>query len=149
VANEFQIRASLQVLDGKINYPAGSAGVFNDSRLAAVGKGPTPGVLAVSTTGVDVSFAQLSTPGWCVIHNLGRADGGDDALAYVEWGVHDGSLFHPVGELLAGQQVVIRLSRNLGEEETTPGTGTSAVANTFFLRANTAACNVSVEAFEA
>src|SRR5678816_4215564 len=68
-------------------------------------KGPVPGAISVPTTGVDVDLSQLTTPGLCRIANL-------DLTNYVEWGIHDGSVFHPVGEVLPGEFCNIRLSRN-------------------------------------
>jgi len=90
-------------------------------------KGPTPGAIAVSTTGTNISFSELTTPGFAVIQNL-------DTTNYVEYGAWTGSTFYPIGELLPGEVHIIRLSRNVG--------------TTLRMRANTAAVNVDVSAFE-
>lgn len=139
MANEIQVRSSLQVNNGNLRYQSQPTAFTATQNGGA--KGPTPGMLSVSTTGTDVDLSQLSTPGVCRIMNL-------DDTNYIEWGIHDGSLFHPIGEALPGESYVIRFSRNLGEEESVPGTGTTAVLNAFYLRANTGTCQVLVEAFE-
>lgn len=106
-------------------------------------KGPVPGSIAVSVAGVDVDFSELATPGYCRLMN-------QDPTNFVEFGIWDpeGARFYPLGEILPGETYVLRLSRNLNEEYGT-GTGTAG-ANTNRLRfkANTASCNVLVEAFE-
>lgn len=122
---------------------------FKDD-VMGVAKGPVPGSVAVTVAGGDVSLAQLTVPGWIRLSNQGRSDGGDNTGLYVEWGVHDGSLFHPVGELRPGiPGAMFKMSRNFGEEESLPGTGTTAPTNTLYLRAVGATQNVLVEAFEA
>lgn len=138
MANEFTVSGILQLRRGSQTYSSQPGSYRSDQSSQG---GPSPGSINVPTTGTDVSFAQLTRPGLCRIQNLNDTN-------RVEWGVHDGLLFHPVGELLPGEFVILRLSRNLGEEEDVPGTGTTAVVNTFFLRANVAACKVLVEAFE-
>lgn len=138
MANEARVTSSLAITNGSQRYTSQPTSFSAD--VSATG-GPSPGSLSVATTGTDVSFSQIIRPGLCRIQNL-------DPTHYVEWGVHDGALFHPVGEILPGESYIFRLSRNVGEEEDVPGTGTTAVVNTFFLRANGAACKVLVEAFE-
>lgn len=106
------------------------------------GRGPTPGNVLVAVGGTDVSLAALSNfGGWCRIMNL-------DATNWVDYGIYDsaGTEYFPLGELLAGEQVILRLSRKLGQEYT--GTGTGMGGTTLHFRANTAACNVIVEAFD-
>lgn len=141
MANEARVNSGLAINKGNLTYSA-----LPTTFLADVSgtKGPSPGALTVDATGEDVSFAELAQPGLCRLMNL-EASGG----SYVEWGIHDGSLFHPVGEIGPGESYVIRLSRNLGEEHTEPGTGTTGVVNAFYLRAVSGTCVVLVEAFEA
>lgn len=104
-------------------------------------KGPTPGAIAVSTTGTSVDLSELTTPGLCRICNL-------DSTNYVTYGLYDDaqSQFLPLGEILPGEEYVFRFSREFGDSLI--GTGTDADNVHFRLKANTAACNVSVEAFE-
>lgn len=139
MANEATLRVSLAVRTGHIDFRSQPTG-YNSTVVGA--KGPTPGAITVTTAGVDVSFAELTTPGWCQLQNT-------DESNYVEWGLHDGSLFHPVGELGPGETYVFKFSRNLGEEHVALGTGTTGTVNTFHLKANTASCVVIVNAFEA
>lgn len=139
MANEITIQANLQVRLGNLDF-VGRPGSFRDT-MDDVG-GPTPGTLVVTTTGTDISLAQLTNPGWILLQNL-------DDTNYVEFGLHDGSLFHPIAELPPGLSCgPFKISRNFGEEHTLPGTGTTGVVNTLYLRANTATCMVKVEAFE-
>lgn len=138
MANEAQVRVSLQIRKGLMAYQS-SPTSFNAD--VAGSKGRTPGTITVGTNATNVDLSQLTTPGLVWLQNL-------DASNYVEWGVHDGLLFHPLGEILPGECYVLRLSRNLGEEEQATGTGTTGVVNSLCLRANGAACRVTVDAFE-
>lgn len=140
MANEFLVRSGLQVKSGNVSYSRNKT--FRASLRADDVLGPTPGMMTISTAGEDISFAELGNPGLIWIENY-------DANNYIEYGLHDGTIFHYWGEVLPGEAFPIRLSRNFGEEAVAAGTGTSAVVNTFFVRANTAACRVLIEAFEA
>lgn len=104
-------------------------------------RGPYPGLVVATLDGTDVSFTPLVRAGYIWMHNL-------DPDNYVEFGVHDGSLFHPLGEIDPGTFCLFKLSRNLGEEHTEPGTGTGPRVNTFMIRADTAPCDVQVFAFD-
>lgn len=134
MSDEAQIRSSLQINKGNLRYSSQPTAFRAD---VSGTNGPTPGAIAVATTGTNVSFAALTTPGLCRLMNL-------DSTNYVTWGIYDGAFFFPLGEILPGESYVIRLSRILGSES--PGTGTG---NSLRMVANTAACNVAVEAFEA
>ena len=103
-------------------------------------KGPTPGAMSASVDGTDVDLSELVTPTICVIRNL-------DATNFVEVGVWDGTEFYPLMEIGPGEHYPFKLSRNLGNSY---GTGTATVDTTHNLRikADTAACNVYVGAFE-
>jgi hypothetical protein len=110
-------------------------------------KGPAPGAFAVSVHGTDVDFSELATPGLCRIYN-------QDPTNYVSYGIADPETdkFYPLGEILPGEFYLMRLSRLLGQEYAQAGTGTGttgAVTNTMRFMADTAPCNVVVEAFEA
>ncbi len=106
-------------------------------------KGPVPGAIAVSTGGTDVDLSELTTPGLCRLSN-------QDATNYVEYGIWEPATttFYPFGEIGPGESYVVKLSRNFLEEYSGTGTGTTAPTNTFRMKANGAACNVLVEAFE-
>lgn len=142
MSNEAQVVSSLVVRAGKIIYNQPHS--FTADMTGR--KGPVPGAMAVSTTGTDVDFSQLTTPALCRLCNLSETN-------YVEFGIADPETgrFYPLGEILPGESYVLRLSRNLQEEYST-GTGTGSVGpntNRLRLRANAAECNVQVEAFEA
>lgn len=108
-------------------------------------RGPAPGLISVSLTGTDVDLSGLISPGVCVLTNQSATD-------YVDVGVYEPStgIFYPLLELPPGKPTVVVLSRNLGEQwsGTVTGTGTDAANNTIRLRANGAACDVSVEAYD-
>lgn len=107
-------------------------------------KGPSPGAIQVTIAGTDVDFSQLTTPGLCRIMNL-------DPTNYVEYGIRDvaSRKFYPLGEILPGETYVLRLSRNIQEEYyPSTGTGTTGDIDKFHIKANKAACNILVEAFE-
>lgn len=139
MASEVSIRSSLQIVSGNFRYQSQPTAFIGS---VSVARGPTPGLVSISTTGESVSLSELITPGYCRIQNL-------DATNYVEWGILVSATFYPLGEILAGESYVFRFSRNLGEAETVPGTGTTGPVNTLYLRSNTASCDVVVEAFEA
>lgn len=99
-------------------------------------KGPTPGAIDVTTSGIEVDLTELTTPGFCRLMN-------QDATNFVTYGVIDidGSTFHELGELGPGESYVLKLSRLIGK---TVGTADEGL----FLKADTATCVVLVEAFE-
>lgn len=145
MANEAQVRSSLQILkqDGTIILIEfqGKPTVFNADVTGT--KGPSPGSMSASVEGTDVDFSELTTPGLCRISN-------QDATNFVTVGIWDpeGNKFYPIDEILPGESYIRRLSRDLQEEFGT-GTGTTgAETNRLRLKADTAAVNVLVEAFE-
>jgi len=106
--------------------------------------GPTPGQITCTTTGTNVDLSVLATPGLCRIQNL-------DGTNFVTVGIWDPEteVFYPLLELLAGESYALRLSRDLAWEFAT-GTGTiGPETNTLRIKADTASCDVLVEAFEA
>ena len=148
MADEAQVRASLSIRKTSgaktlIDYRS-SPSAFNSDVTGT--KGPTPGALTIPTGGKVVSFAELDTPGWCILHN-------EDATNYVEWGVYDPDTdrFYPVGEIGPGESAgPFKFSRNFREDYIGTGTGTSSEGgNQFFMKADTADVVVSVEALEA
>jgi hypothetical protein len=98
--------------------------------------GPTPGSVLCATTGTDISLSGVTMGGICLIQNL-------DATNFVTFGIHDGTIFTPIGELLANDPpAFLRLSRHL----LTGWLGTSG-GSTLRIYADTAAVNVLVQAF--
>ena len=137
MANEATVRSSLQIKVGNLTYQSQPTAFLADVSSA---NGPTPGVVAATTTGVNVSLSALTTPGLCRVMNL-------DSTNYVILGVYDGASFFPLMELLPGESYVFRLYRNFGDEFV--GTGTPSDVNTLRVMGVGGTCNVLVEAFEA
>ena len=140
MADEATVRCSLEITQGNLKYRSYPTDFTVD---VAASKGPVPGAIAVGTAGTDIDFSELTTPGLCRISNL-------DATNYVEIGIWDGTEFYPVIELGPGEFYVIKLSRFLGKSFAVgSGTGTyDTDTYTLRARANVAACNILVEAFE-
>lgn len=126
MANEATVQANLKIAKGNLDYQSRPVS-FQDDVAASSPTGPSPGSLAVTTGGVNVSFGELTTAGWCRFMNL-------DDTNFVEFGLWISSVFHPFLELPPGASEVVKISRNVG---TVRG------------RADTATCECLVEAFEA
>lgn len=142
MSSEATIQTSLQISKSGLEYQSRPTSFRAD---VTGKKGPTPGAITVAVLGTSITFSELTTPGFCRIQNL-------DDTHFVEVGIYDPELnrFYPLLELQAGETYVFRFSRNLQEEYGITGTGTFAPgANRLRLKADTAACSVLVEAFEA
>lgn len=140
MADEATIRTALQIKVGNLTYVSQPSAFTAD---VSVANGPTPGVVTCSTNGTDITLSQLASPGLCRIMNI-------DDTNYVDVGIWsaDQSEFLPFMRVLAGESYVIRLSPAINQEWAGTGTGTTAGVNTLRIKANTAACNVLVEAFD-
>lgn len=143
MANEVTVNTTLDIRKNSIQYVSQP----QQFRADMTGqKGPVPGALTVTSAGTDVSFAELTTPGFAMLRNLETAGSG----VWVEYGIWDGLEFYPIGRIDAGQFFPIQFSPNLGKSL---GTGTGTVdTGSYTLRfkahgASTA--EISVEAFEA
>lgn len=143
MANEARIVSSLTINSGNLQYVSRPAAFSAD---VSVANGPTPGAVSCSVNGTDVSFAALARPGLCWVQNL-------DETNFVTVGVYEPGtgVFYPLLELLPGEGYTIRLSRSVNEQYagTVTGTGSDAPNNSVRIKADTAACNVRVEAFDA
>ena len=141
MADEAQIRSSLFIRKGEIDYQSRPT-VFSADVSGT--KGPTPGAVTFSTAGEDVDLTGLTVPGLCRLQN-------QDPTNYVTYGIWDpeGNTFYPLGELLSGESYVLRLSRDIEEEFGTGGGTTGPNTNRLRIKADTAACVVLVEVFEA
>lgn len=147
MANEARIQSGLQIQKRNtagdvivLDYMARPAGF---TATVTGTKGPTPGAITCTTAGTDVDLSELTTPGLCRIMN-------QDPTNYVEIGIWEptGSIFYPLMELLPGESFVFRLSRNVLEQYSGTGTGTTGPTNTLRIKANGASCVVLFEAFE-
>ena len=120
MADEIRISASMSVEDGNLSFSQ-NYGTKNYDQ-AAVG-GPTPGMLEIGTVEESEAFSELTTPGWVTIQNL-------DDTNFVQWGFSAGVYG---GKLLAGE---------------TAGPFRLNASTTLFLKADTAACRVVINALE-
>lgn len=144
--NEATIRSSLDIKVGNLDYSSKPTTFKAD---VPDSKGPTPGILLIPTSGRNITFDELTTPGLYRIMNL-------DEDNYVEYGILIAgeapytalTAFVPLNEILPGESFVGRFSRNLMEYYRGTGTGTSSEINTFHIRANTAPVRILLEVFE-
>jgi hypothetical protein len=140
VADEIQVRASLNIRQGSLDYRS-SPTAFNDDRAGE--GGPTPGGFTVSVGGTDVDLSALSNPGWCWVQNL-------DDTNTVRMGVWnpDQSEFYPLLRWKPGQGYPVLLDELINQEQAGTGTGTTGQTNTLRMKADNAPCKVIVHAFE-
>lgn len=140
MSDEATVRVSLNINKDNLSYQSQPQGFTVD--VDGV-NGPTPGAVTVSATGTDISLSQLTVPGMCHLRNI-------DDSNYVEYGIKEPStgFFYPLGEIGPGESYVLKLSRNIRQEYTNTGTGTSAGTNTFHMKANGGSAVVVIEAFE-
>lgn len=141
MANEITVQTSLVINSGNLSWRS-PVQTFRDDLTTATPKGPSPGAVTVPTTGVDISLAEFTTPGWMDVYN-------NSPSYHVDVGIHDGSLFHPLIEVGPGRKATFKLSRNLFEEHTISGTGTTGNINTLHAKAYGGSANVVFNGFEA
>lgn len=120
MADEIRISASMSVDNGNLSFSQNYGTKSYDQ--SNVG-GPTPGMVEIGTAEESQSFAELTAPGWVTIQNL-------DTTNFVEWGFSTGVYG---GKLLAGD---------------TAGPFRLNSSATLFLKADTAACRVVINALE-
>ncbi len=126
MANEITIRSTLEITKGSLQY-VNRPGFFQADFDGTIG--PAPGALLISTGGTNILLTQLTIPGLCVIKNY-------DATNFVQVGIDDAVTFFPLMDILPGESYVIRLANDVD------------TSNNLHMKADTAACEVSVEAFE-
>lgn len=133
MANEITVRSGLQIQSTTNNLLFNTSPALTSFLANFAGTvGPTPGTVSIATGGTTISLAALTAQGgWCLLRNL-------DLTNYVTYGVYNGSAFFPLGELLPGEWVIVRLSRTL-----------VSGSNVFRAQANTAAVLLEVMAFDA
>lgn len=138
MADEATVRSSVSI--SSMNYSPRQQS-FNEDVTSP--KGPTPGYLVALADGVDVDFSKLTSPGLCYLRNYSDSD-------FIEWGLYDPStlMFHPLGEVGPGKAYPIILSRNLGKEYPSTGTGVTGTNTTFRIRGGQSDVPCSIEAFE-
>jgi len=141
MSDEAQVRCSLQIVKDPLEYQSKPTMFYAD--VAGI-KGPVPGAFTAAVApGTDVDLSELTAYGLCRIMNL-------DDVNFVDYGIWDtdASKFYPIHRVLAGETYVARLCPDLGGEYGS-GTGTAGSGCTMRFRADTAAVDVIVEAFEA
>lgn len=123
MANEARIMSGLQIHGAANGFdkPFGSKTSFQAD--VANPRGPSPGLLRVTSEPQAIDFSELTLPGLCEIWNL-------DTEITLEVGLIIGSFFYPVDDFLPGEHFVRRLSRYVNYNETLPGTGTGTADNT-------------------
>lgn len=136
MANEARVSSLLAINAGNVQYSSLPSAFTAD---VTGRKGPVPGAFTATTAGVDVDLSELTTPGLYRVMNL-------DATNFVEIGIRDADGFLPFHEIMPGETYVGRFSRNLLQEYI--GTGTTGSIHHLHVKANTASCNVVLEAFE-
>ena len=119
MANEIRYSLSFQLSNGNNSYQY-QKGISVDQIAAG---GPSPGTVTVGTTEESIGLGELGNEGLAVIVNL-------DSTNYVDLGSSTGSYMI---RLLPGEPQLLRLRPGL----------------TLFARANTAACLVAFNIFEA
>lgn len=120
MADEITINAFIRVANGNLRD---EFSIGSQSIDQAAEGGPTPGTQTIGTTEEEVAFGELGTPGFVIMQNL-------DDTNYVQWGFAT-TVYG--GRMLAGETAgPFRLD-----------------SLSIFLKANTAACNVLIKAYEA
>lgn len=139
-----QIRSSMVLRNGNLNYSSSPGGGFNGT--ISTQSGPSPGAFTATLVGTDANLSALSKMGgYAYLGNY-------DLVNYVTVGIYDPVThhFYPILELQPGEFYVMRLSRWLGEElGSGAGSGTDVVGMgaTLRFKANGASCQVLLEAF--
>lgn len=140
MANEITVTTEMRITKDNLTE---RYGVSYTADMDA-GRGPTPGLLTATTTGVSVDLSQLVDPGHCFIKNLSED-------YRIEIGMKDTSAgtFLPLIELKPGQGMVIPLARNIESELTGgAGTGTAGSGGVMFIKSITGSADVQVLAFQ-
>ena len=118
MASEITVGAYFRVINGNLKD---EFNIGNQTITQTASGGPTPGYFTLGTSEETIAFGELSTKGWCVIHNL-------DATNFIKFGFSTGVYG---GKLLAGEACVFRLN-----------------TTSLYMIADTAACKVLVKGYE-
>lgn len=138
MADEIRVQWNMTFKKGNIDKR--HSGNFTISPTGT--NGPTPGVVAVSASGTDITLSQLTTPGVAEIKNISSS-------GYIEVGIYEPELaqFYPFMELAAGESYPLKFSRNLLEGWTS--TGTTPANNRLHARNSSGTGYLEVSAYEA
>lgn len=129
MADEFTLSINLRLANGSFKDS------FNPGALAIdqAAAGKWSNVVNIGTSEEDVTLAELTTEGICVLQNL-------DATNYVEWGKKDGS---------NNMQAIGRLGPTTNDGACPVAVFGFNPGATLRMKANTAACEVLITVYEA
>ena len=130
MAGTIQVTSGIVVNNNALQY---SSYPKSFQAIQTTANGVTPGTVTIATSVTDVVLTGLLVPGIVHIVNL-------DPNNFVTFGLHDSTIFRPLGELLPGESWVFRLSRTILTANT--------AADKFAMLADTAAVKVLVAAFD-
>ena len=121
MSNEITLRASMKVVNGNLEIPLLGSSQFQDDQTNA--RGGQPGTATIGTSEEDVSFGDLTAPGWVWLVNL-------DDTNYVKYGPKSGAAMVLFGEIYPGKRALFFLGASV----------------TLRMVADTAACDVMIVA---
>jgi hypothetical protein len=142
MANEGTLRLSLSIRGGNVDERTSPTVCRFDVENP---RPPSPGLVVAPTTGADVDLSALDVPGPCWMHNTSED-------YPVEYGIHDGTKFHPLGYVLPGMICFHYFSPNFGQEPNVPtgtASGTDTVVNTFRVRGIGGSADIDVKCYDA
>ena len=147
MADEITCTSNLNVRSGTSQIYQSQGGSFR-ADMGTV-KGPSPGALSVPKAGRNVYFNELTQPGIAFIKAHPDNEG------YIQVGIFDPQslVSYFLLELLPGEAYPIRFNRNLQEQFSGSGTGTTGPENYLRLKAEKDRANgtyniLTIEAFE-
>ena len=119
MSNEISIQIQMSCTKGEFNIPP----MGTPQSIDQTGEGGgCPGYMNIGTSEEDISLAELTTPGYVYIKNIGAL--GTDTAAVVTYGPKSGTMV-AFGELREGEEACFRLTT-----DTPTFTIKSSVANT-------------------
>lgn len=141
MTNEVRINTSMNIRasTGPLQYQ-NEPSSFQANMSGA--QGPSPGSVIATPNGTVVTFPGLTSPRLCRIMN-------QDPTNWIAVGMYDGVHFYPMIELLPGETYIVRLSRHLGGEYTTTGTGSIGHPGALMVKCPAANAEALIEAFNA
>lgn len=121
MANEFTVTIGVSLINGNLraSFPQLSR------QYTQTTAGISDQVLAIGTSEENVSTTDITTAGFCVLHNL-------DSTNFVQYGMSDGGTMKATGRLKAGDVHFVRLDNGI----------------TLRMKADTASCKVRIMIFE-
>lgn len=106
MSNEIQVQILLSCTHGEFKFP--QVGTPQSIDQNGIGGG-CPGFIIVGVAEEDISLADLTTPGYVYIKNLGETGTGTN-LPKITYGPKSGGNLIPFGELQVGEEACFRLT---------------------------------------